>query len=337
MFESARVKLTVWYLVIIMAISVLFSVVIFARINSDLTRFEKIQVRFQQDLEQGRIREFPGPRPAPPQRLNPGDIREARTQLILVLTIINLAILAAAGALGYFLAGRTLRPIKEMVDEQNRFVTDSSHELRTPLTSLRSEIEVGLRNKSLSLQSAKKLLESNLEEVISLQVLSDNLLELSQNGSLVSKKLMKSTSLSAVIEVAIKKVEPMAKTKQIKIENKIQSGKVNGISDRLTEVFVILLDNAIKYSPTKSTVTVSSKKDASKVHISVKDHGVGIDEIDLPHIFDRFYRADKSRSKSGYGLGLSIAKKIVESHNCSINVKSLPGKETEFLVTLPSA
>ena len=137
MFERTRVRLTAWYLLIIMAISLLFSMVIYSMVNADFVRFERMQVRMQEDIEQGLI-------PAPPRYhgIDLEDIKEARIRLITTLGFVNLAIIVVAGGAGYFLAGRTLKPIKESMDEQRRFISDSSHELRTPLTSLRSEIEV---------------------------------------------------------------------------------------------------------------------------------------------------------------------------------------------------
>jgi two-component system sensor histidine kinase ResE len=99
-----------------------------------------------------------------------------------------------------------------------------------------------------------------------------------------------------------------------------------------------LFDNSIKYSPKKSVITVFFGKGEKFILIDVKDQGIGIDGMDLAHIFDRFYRSDKSRTKTtvpGYGLGLSIAKKIVEAHNGSITVRSVPGKGSTFIVKLP--
>jgi two-component system sensor histidine kinase CiaH len=267
----------------------------------------------------------------------PEDIQESRQRLAIILLLINGGILIFAGGAAYFLAGITLKPISEMVDEQNRFITDSSHELRTPLTSLRSEIEVALRNKNMTPGEARKLLESNLEETISLQALSDHLLELSQNGNVIQKHDMNELSIAETVTAAIKKVEPMAKKKNIVIRNKVAKVNILGVDDRLKEVFIILLDNAVKYSPAKSDIDISSKTKRGEVKISVTNHGVGIEKEDLAHIFNRFYRADKSRSEtSGYGLGLSIAKKIVESHNGKIEAKSIPGKQTTFTLTLPA-
>lgn len=336
MFESARLKLTVWYLVIIMTISLLFSFAIYTSINVELSRFERMQIRLQEDKKSGHVI------PPPPDNNyahighpDPKVIEDSRERLITALVIINLSILVLAGAAGYFLALRTLRPIKKMVDEQKRFITDASHELRTPITSLRSEIEVALRNKTLSIADAKKLLVSNLEEVVSLQSLSDNLLELAQNGKLVTNDAMQEVLLTSIIKSAVKKVAPLAKKKQITIKNSANDAKMHGVAKRITELFVILLDNAIKYSPEKSTIKIISKIKDKSIEIAVIDEGVGIDKEDLPHIFERFYRASKSRTKntvSGYGLGLSIAQKIVRAHNGTIAVESATDKGTIFKV-----
>jgi len=336
MFERARLKLTAWYLVIIMTISLLFSFTIYSSINAEFNRFERMQIKFKEVIEEGEQL------PLPPRdhfirfvKPDPEFIEDSRNRLIAALGLINLSILFLSGISGYFLAGRTLRPIKKIVDEQKRFITDASHELRTPITALRSEIEVALRNKTLSLPEAKKILVSNLEEVVSLQSLSDKLLELAQNGKFINPKNMKEVSLTAIIKTAMKKVEPLAKKKKITISSSVKEKKIRGIPERLIEVFVILLDNAIKYSPEKSTVTLASQMKDKHVQVSVADHGVGIDAKDLPLIFERFYRASKSRDKShisGYGLGLSIAKKIIEAHHGTITVVSKPDKGTTFKV-----
>ncbi len=332
MFENARIKLTAWYLAIIMVISLLFSFGIYSMINNEFHRFERLRVFIREDQDiHPYIQTFQAPR----ERIDPTFIQESRRRLIVSLVSVNILIFVLAGGAGYFLAGRTLRPIKEMVDEQNRFVSDSSHELRTPLTSLRSEIEVALRNKRLGLTDAKEVLKSNLEEVMSLQTLSDRLLELAQNGESLNQVSMQKVSLSNVVQDAIKKVSASAKAKQIKIENSAQDSKVLGIPDRLTEVFVILLDNAIKYSKVKGKVEIESKKTDGKIEVSLTDYGAGISKEDLPHIFDRFYRSDKSRTEKGFGLGLSIAKKIIEGHGGEITVESKPDKKTTFTVSLP--
>ncbi len=336
MFENTRIKLTAWYLLIIMLISFFFSIGIYSKVNEEFSRFETFQIRLKQDIGERNIIPLPpGPRPNQFVRLDSQEIQAARIRLVSTLAFINFAIFVLAGIAGYFLAGRTLKPIRKMMDEQNRFITDSSHELRTPLTSLRTEIEVGLRNKKLDLKGAKKILESNLEEVINLEVLSNNLLELAQNGNLVNKHAMETVFLSEILKKAINKTKNLADLKQIKIKNNVQKTKIIGVQDRLVEVFIILLDNSIKYSSDKGSIELVSKTKDNRALVSVIDYGMGIAREDIPHIFDRFYRADKSRTKKGYGLGLSIAKKIIESHKGSITVESTQNKKTIFTVILP--
>jgi len=336
MFKSARIKLTAWYLLIIMVISIAFSMVIYRVSILELERLSRLQrFRFERRVEQ----EWPdfGTHPLPPiieQEL----IEETKRRLFFNLLFINAAILVISGGMGYFLSGKTLRPIKEMIDEQNRFITDASHELRTPLTSLKSEIEVNLRDKKLTLEEAKKLLASNLEEVNNLQILSDDLIKLTRyqkgdNGLVVAE-----LSLTSIIEGSVKKVANLTKDKNIKIVNKIKDFTLEGNRQTLVELIIIFLDNAIKYSPENTEVTLTSQKTDRYVLISIADQGIGVEEKDVHHLFDRFYRADKSRTKfdvAGYGLGLSIAKQVVDRHNGSIKVKSKSGEGTTFTVQLP--
>jgi signal transduction histidine kinase len=334
MFQKARIKLTVWYLLIIMLVSIAFSLVIYLGINGELGRFERLQ-----DLRVRREQQLMLPVPPPPEihGLDLEAIAAARTRLTIILILTNLGIFVAAGFAGYFLAGRTLRPIKDMLDEQNRFITDASHELRTPLTSLKTSIEVNLRNKNLTINQAKNLIQSNLEDVEYLRVLSDGLLRLAYYQEPNGNMLFEKVSLKEIVENAVDKVKALALDNKIGINSKIENLEINGDKKSLTELLVVLLDNAIKYGKQNSSVKINTLKEDGKVIISVSDNGIGIDEKDLPHIFDRFYRAEKSRSKenvSGYGLGLSIAKKIVELHNGLITVESKKGEGTAFMVAL---
>jgi len=333
MFQKTRLTLTAWYALISLFITMLFSVAIYTNINSEFQRFEHLQEIIRKRAEYGIPTRLP--HDIPLSRLDSNAISEARTRLIVTLIVINGAILGIATGAGYFLAGRTLRPIQKMVDEQNRFVTDASHELRTPITSLRSEIEVNLRNKKLTLKDAHKLLKSNLEEVVDLQNISNNLLELAQLGKPQSITHFTDVSIPEVFDQALKKITGNIKKKEITLEKKIDDVTISGIPERLTELFVILLDNAVKYSPEKSTINISAQKKADSIEIKVADNGMGISEQDLPYIFDRFYRVSKSRSKEkihGYGLGLSIAKKIVEQHGGTMSAESKPGNGTVIIV-----
>ncbi|MFA5135897.1 MAG: ATP-binding protein [Patescibacteria group bacterium] len=340
MFQSARLKLTGWYLLIIMLICVLFSFIIYRVLCLEVERFARMQqFRIERSFENEFFRDEGIVLQAPPVVVVDRDlIREVKARIVTILAILNGAILLITGILGYFLAGKTLSPIQKMVDEQNRFVTDASHELRTPLTSLKSAMEVSLRDKQLSLQDARILIADNITEVNKLQKLSDNLLQLTQYDNTDSKPRQDKVGFRKVINHAIKKVEPLAQKKHIDLINQLIDIHVCGSSDALEDLFVILLDNAIKYSRDKGQVHVSvSQKKGYAVSV-VKDHGIGIAKKDLPFIFDRFYRADSARLKTGeggFGLGLSIAKRIVEEHQGTITAKSIIGKGTEIVVKIP--
>jgi len=324
MFHQARIKLTAWYLVIIMLISLSFSAMIYRGATFELNRIERIQ----------RVRlSFP-PRPG----IEPEIVEETKRRIALALASLNLIILGVSGAAGYFLAGKTLKPISEMLEDQKKFVSDASHELRTPLTSLKSEIEVNLRDKNLDLRGAKKVLASNLEEVNNLQNLSDKLIKLTRYPKGGNNFLPIKISLSVIAKEATSKVSSLAESKKIEITNKIRNITLEGEKESLVELFVIFLDNAIKYSPRGGNIELTAVKTDSRAVISFVDHGLGIDKEDIPHIFDRFYRGDKSRTKSGvfgYGLGLAIAKQIAERHGGSIKVDSQINKGTVFTVDLP--
>ena len=343
MFRSARIKLTAWYLLIIMLVSISFSVAIYRVLTFEIGRFERIQrLRIERIYPQrlglsplsGLREEF-----IRPSLLDPNSVNEIEERIKIILTIINLTILAASAVAGYFLAGQTLKPIKEMVDEQYRFITDASHELRTPLTSLKSEIEVSLRDKKLGLSEARDLLKSNLEEVNNLQVLSDGLIKLTQYQKGENGLTFNKVSLTEIIEEAIRRVAVLAKSKSIKIVNNVENTTFKANQPTLTELFVIFLDNAIKYSQEETEIILSTEKSEGQAVIHIKDNGLGIDEKDIPHLFDRFFRSDKSRTKGdvpGYGLGLSIAKQIIDKHNGSIKVRSKLGEGTTFTIQLPA-
>jgi signal transduction histidine kinase len=327
MFRKARVKLTVWYLAIIMAISLSFSCVIYIDVNRELAHIQD----FQRTRIEGIVRGFPAP-----VEVSTGPdieaIAESRARIILILGLINLSILVLSGLGGYFLAGLTLDPIKKMVDDQKEFVGNASHELRTPLTSLTTEIEVALRDKKITLSSAKELLASNLEEVKKMNNLSNYLLKLNkfENGNYQAE--FKQVDISNIVLDAIDKMAPLAAMSKVKIIENLQSAKIRGNEESLTELAIILLDNAIKYSKKGGKIEVKVYHSS----LEITDHGIGISKDDLPHIFDRFYRVDSSRSKEktdGYGLGLSIAKSIVDLHGARIKVESKMGKGSVFTVT----
>lgn len=333
MFQSARIKLTIWYVIIITVITVFFSVAAYRGFIFELDRGLG-RNRIFIDRPQNSDRH-------PPTLLRQNNqkiISEAHSRIVYRIIIIDAVVIFLSGILGYFLAGRTLGPIKKMVDEQNRFITDASHELRTPLTAARTSLEVGLRDKNLKIPDALNLLKSNLEEIIHLEYLTNNLLRLAHSQNHKASNIFAVLDLPTLIEKARQKVAALARKKNISVLINVPSFQIYGDRDSLTELFVILLDNAIKYSPENTIVKITAAKKDRKAAIQVIDQGFGIAKKDLDNIFERFYRSDKSRAKSktpGYGLGLSIAKKIIEEHNGTIEVKSKEKKGTEFNIELP--
>lgn len=337
MFHNARLTLTLWYLLIIMLISAAFSVVIYRALTVELERFSQIQkFRIERRLQE---RQFIDPSSILPILQDLELIEETKRRLAITLVFINGVILLLSGTFGYILAGRTLRPIQHMVDEQHRFISDASHELRTPLTSLKTSLEVYLRDKQLTLHDAKDVIRESIADVNYLQALTDNLLTISKYDNKHIKLHVEKISFRPLVDQAIHLVEPLAKEKHISFT--IEGADSKFIADRasILNVLTILLDNAIKYSSEAQTIKIVSKIMKKKsFQFQVIDHGFGISEKDIPHVFDRFYQADQSRnttSGKGYGLGLSIAKTIVDLHNGTIEISSTIQKGTTVTVSLP--
>ena len=265
-------------------------------------------------------------------------IDEGRSALRLRLIWVNILALVAGGAISYGLARRTLRPIEEAMEAQTQFIGDASHELKTPLTAIRASNEVALRKPKLTLPEAKNLIKQNTKDVTKLQVLSDGLLRLVNDKDTTMS--LKPVSLQETIAEAMTQIVKQAQKKDITVTDQVADIKVFANKQGLTQVANILLDNAVKYSAPKTTITINSSTDAKFAFLEFIDQGIGIRAADLPHIFKRFYRADKSRTKQhydGYGLGLSIADKLLNQQHGEILVRSTIGRGSTFIVKLPLA
>ena len=331
MFQSATIKLTAWYLMILMIIRLLCSVIIYQVTSSEVNRrLEELQTGIQQ---QNSFRAPPG--------LDVGSIRaiqahEASTNLIISLIYINVVILIAAGIGSYVLARRTLQPIEEAHEAQSRFTSDASHELRTPLAVMKTELEVALRDPKLSKDEMRELLASNLEEVDKLSRLSQTLLQLSRlDYDNIQKE---SLSLEATTRRIAHRFDKTGERIKFTAAKSLPMIVANRAS--IEELVTILIDNALKYSPPDSQISVHVGKRAQKACLEIINTGEGIRPEVLPLIFERFFRADTSRTgngKNGYGLGLALAKKIVEIHNGEITASSAPQHATTFTVLLPIA
>jgi len=336
MFQSATIKLTAWYLALIMGLSLAFSFVLY---NSSAETLDAAYDHQRSAIRQQFLNDYGfTPSPLDFDRLRTQEMSAGQQRLIANLTLANVGVLVVGGLASFYMARRTLRPLEQTMEAQARFTADASHELRTPLTAMQTEIEVSLRDKSLSIGEARELLESNLEEVMKLQELSNGLLALANQDEehFEPKKL----SSRAVLKEAVGRAAKVTALKKIVVDDKSDDLAVLGNRDGLVQLFAILLDNAVKYSPEGSTITLTSSIKSGYALVSVIDQGIGIQPADLPRIFGRLYRADQSRNKqkvSGYGLGLSIAKKIVELHKGAIDVTSKVGHGSTFTVRIPLA
>jgi signal transduction histidine kinase len=270
------------------------------------------------------------------------ELDSVRSELMHKLVTINILIIFLGAGGSYFLSGKTLKPIEFILEKQKQFVADAAHELKTPLTALQTSLEVNLMDKKLN-RNIKQILKENLEDVTQLSTLANRLLNLSQlenNQIVVSKN---SFDLDTIIKKAIKNIQPKAKQKQIKILFKNEDNlSINVITDKelLTELIEILLDNAVKYTPSGKDVEIQVDKQKRQAYISVIDKGVGISEIDQKRIFDRFFQVDQSRSnlisktEKSFGLGLAIAKEISKNINAKIYVESELNKGSTFTIQL---
>jgi len=340
MFRSARIKLTLWYLVIILGITGTASGLFYLRTTSVIRfQFERIERRLEGEGEAEMLPPPPlipqtSPRNVVWRHITSEDLDSARRMILLQLVAINSLVAVVVVVLGYVLSGITLRPIEKAMEEQKRFVGDAAHELKTPITALKTSLEVNLMDENLP-KETRKILKENLEDIVSLEGLSQSLLKLARVDGQAIK--LESIKVKGVVEQAVKHVKPLADKKRIEISvSRVEEGlAVKGERGSLVDLLVILLDNAVKYSRDGKKVRLKVKGEGGKVRFEVIDQGVGIDEKDLPHIFDRFYRTDVSRSKKekdGYGLGLSVAKKIVAEHNGSIKVESQVKRGSVFTV-----
>lgn len=236
----------------------------------------------------------------------------------------------------FFMANRAMGPIKKAWQQQQDFLSDASHELRTPLTVIQTTLDVVLGNQAETVASQNKWLQNIREESIQMSSLVDSLLFLARadsNQQLLDKQPF---SLDHALRQAVAPFEALAAVKNITLELCINNEiTFYGDEARLKQVVGILLDNAIRHTPESGHIAIRLIRSENKTMLTITDSGEGIETVYLTKIFDRFYQVDKSRSKGGSGLGLSIAKWIIESHDGTISVTSIPGITTTFTVQLP--
>jgi signal transduction histidine kinase len=239
---------------------------------------------------------------------------------------------------GYFLARRALRPIEKAWDRQNRFVADASHELRTPLSIIQLKIEGLLRQPRQKVQEVGEDIAVMLDEMRRLSKLVGNLLTLARSDSNRLEINLAPLDMSVMLKKVTEPFAEMAdfEEKEFKLAGAEDSIYINGDEQRIHQLIVILLDNAMKFTPKNGTIAVTCARENKYARLTVSDSGCGISGEDLPHIFDRFYQVDSARTgQKGTGLGLSIAEWIVQKHRGKIEATSAVGEGTTFIVRLP--
>ena len=265
------------------------------------------------------------------------DVALARRFLFHNIFMANLGILFVTSLLSYFLAGKTLEPIENMVEKQRTFISDASHELRTPITAIQTSLEVALRDKKMKKSEAVEVLEENLDDIKGLRNLSEQLLTLASYEESYQALKKEKIELPVLADDILDDFRLRAKEKNIKLEQQIDNFIVCIDQDKIKQLLAILIDNALKYSPSKTKIKLSMKLNKNELVIKVKDQGMGIADKDLAHVFDRFYKSDKARQKDktrSFGLGLAIAKKIAESHKAQLAVESKLDQGSTFTIKL---
>ncbi|MFN7931309.1 MAG: heavy metal sensor histidine kinase [Blastocatellia bacterium] len=235
---------------------------------------------------------------------------------------------------------RMIARLQAAFERQRQFTADASHELRTPLAVMRGDIEIALRRERKP-EEYRSVLTSNLEEIVRLSRLVEDLLMLARADAGQMLLQCEPMDLAELCEQTMEYLLPLAEVKGqqlIYIPPTTTPLQVNGDAQRLKQLLLNLLDNAVKYTPEHGTIRLRLSHDDHDAILSISDTGRGIPEEDLPHIFERFFRHSRSTSDKtvqGFGLGLSIVKWIVDSHGGKISAESRVNKGTTFTVRFP--
>src|SRR5215210_1115804 len=275
---------------------------------------------------------------------SPAVVQGTVNRLILVLSTVGLGALILAAAGGLFMSRRAMRPVQEAFGRQRTFIADASHELKTPLTLIRADAEVlsrGLGNPA-NAQDNRELVEDLLGETDRMNAVLSDLLLLAR---LDAEKLSISRepfNLASVLAETSERFAARAGTEGKRLEVH-HAGKLptRGDPARTGQILAALLDNALRFTPPGGLVTVEGRPRDKRVEASVVDSGPGIPSEHLPHIFERFYRADeqsaaRTRSRGGTGLGLAIARDLARAQSGELVVENVPNGGASFVLTLPA-
>jgi two-component system heavy metal sensor histidine kinase CusS len=229
-----------------------------------------------------------------------------------------------------------LARLESAVKTLSQFVADASHELRTPVAVIRTTAELALRRERAP-EAYRESLREVTAEAERMTTLIEDLLILARSDTGTAEMPLERLDVAAVVRQACGEMRSLAELRQIRINASYAPvAAVSGNPAALHRLFLLLLDNALKFSRPGGEINVQVESIDSKTVVRVEDFGAGISAFDLPHIFKRFYRADRSRSSAGHGLGLALAESIARAHGASIQVHSAEAAGSKFQVTFPS-
>jgi signal transduction histidine kinase len=265
------------------------------------------------------------------------EIDAERGRLVETMLVNAFLALVLIGGGGLYLARISVRPVEAVMEQMRRFMADAAHELRTPLAVLRGRAEVALEH-DRDAAGYRAALTEILRESERLGGIVQNLFTLARADAGERQAEHQAFYLDDVASDAVQAAGVLARARDVHLElGEYDEAPAHGDPALVRQLLMLLLDNAVKFTPAGGTVRVDVQAPGGRPTVVVEDTGIGIEPGDLPHVFDRFYRADPARVRNGgAGLGLSIARWIVDQHGADIGVASHPGRGTRITVRFPA-
>lgn len=316
-FSRAAWILAAIYVILTAVLIVVFSLVLYANVAHNVG--SNVEGDFPTDAAQARFVSK--------------TMRSVRDDLVAA----DVAVLAVVAGVAYVLARLTLRPVRDSVRRERQFLSNASHELRTPLTILTTQLEVAKRGDQLPGDEAE-IIDASLDEARRMRRIVEDLLTLSRIDAREEQLLLERVELDVLLARIIERMQVYASRYDVVLESFSQDrATVRADAEKLERAIVNVIKNAIEHSGPGATVSVALLSAPNGWAIQVTDRGEGIDEQDLPHVFERFYRAKGSafRERGGSGLGLAIAGWIVEEHGGTVQLRSARGQGTTVTLSLP--